>query len=76
MNEFQNYVGCKIIQAVPMDEKEFTESVKLENFDKNLEPRDGYLVVYPDGYQSWSHKDVFENAYRPVTDQEINLLNE
>lgn len=28
---------------------------------------DGYKVVYQDGYESWSPKDVFETAYLPVT---------
>ena len=26
--------------------------------------REGYLVQYPDGYISWSPKEVFEEAYR------------
>lgn len=26
-----------------------------------------YRVRYPDGYESWSPKDVFERAYLPVT---------
>ena len=28
--------------------------------------KDGYKVVYPDGYTSWSPKDVFEEAYTEV----------
>jgi hypothetical protein len=27
---------------------------------------DGYLVIYPDDYCSWSPKDVFEAAYRYI----------
>lgn len=27
----------------------------------------GYRVLYPDGYISWSPKDVFEPVYREVT---------
>ena len=26
----------------------------------------GYKVVYPDGYESWSPKDVFEEAYKEI----------
>ena len=33
-----------------------------------MEPEEpGYRVRYPDGYESWSPKDVFERAYLPVT---------
>lgn len=32
---------------------------------ENENPNDeGYLVKYPDGYESWSPKKVFEEAYR------------
>lgn len=32
--------------------------------DQKGEP--GYGIVYSDGYQSWSPKNVFEDAYQPV----------
>ena len=28
--------------------------------------KDGYLVTYPGGYESWSPVDVFEDAYLPL----------
>ena len=38
---------------------------------------EGYLVVYaPDGYESWSPKEVFENAYREVTGMSFGLAME
>ena len=47
----KEYMGVKIIQAEPGS--------------RNGKP--GYKVVYgPDGYESWSPKDVFENAYLPL----------
>lgn len=46
----QYYVGVKIIQAGP--------EVK--------DGKDGYAVRYPDGYISWSPKDVFEASYLPM----------
>lgn len=49
MPEFLTYIGTKIIQATP---------------EKHADGRDGYQVVYPDGYTSWSPADVFERAYR------------
>ena len=45
----KQYIGTKIIHAEPME--------------KNGRP--GYKVIYePDGYESWSPKDVFEADYR------------
>ena len=35
----------------------------------------GYVVVYPDGYTSWSPKSVFELAYREITNSETQLIN-
>jgi len=50
----------------------------LNENDKPIVPgrknRDGYKVVYPDGYVSWSPKKVFEEAYREVNEEEIELL--
>lgn len=36
---------------------------------------EGYRVLYPDGYESWSPKDVFEKAYLPLSINE-NLCTE
>jgi len=58
MNELECYVGTKIILAEP----------------QTKDGKDGYKVVYPDGYISWSPKDVFENAYRKLTDGEKKLI--
>ena len=41
------YIGVKRISAWPETKDE----------------QEGYSVVYKDGYQSWSPKDVFEEAY-------------
>lgn len=49
MSALQTYIGTKIIQAMPQ---------------QHADGRDGYQVVYEDGYTSWSPKDVFERAYR------------
>lgn len=67
----KTYIGTKIIQAEP------AFRVSNENFTNVIHPKtyaipedrtgqtweDGYKVVYPDGYVSWSPKDVFEAAY-------------
>lgn len=63
------YVGAKLIKAerepAPYDIGEH----------KKGEP--GYKVEYPDGYTSWSPKDVFEEAYRKADlDFIINVREE
>ena len=67
------YIGIKIVQAVPMMEKAFVEQEKNLPFGP-AENRSGYMVVYPDGYESWSPKDTFEAAYRLISDDERKLL--
>lgn len=70
----KTYIGAKIIQAEPMDEVTFLTTVKKEILRADRETRPGYLVIYPDGYKSWSPKDVFETAYREVTESEKALI--
>jgi hypothetical protein len=53
------YIGTKIITAEPQQHED---------------GRDGYRVVYPDGYASWSPKETFEQAYREVSEGERDLL--
>lgn len=63
----ETYLGIKIIQAEPQIQYEFT--LELE------EPKvkEGYKVVYEDGYTSWSPKDVFEKAYILTNNAENKL---
>ena len=42
--------------------------------NKDGEYIQGYLVVYPDGYKTWSPKRVFEESYRMVSDKEKELI--
>ena len=64
----QSYIGCKIIQAEPMNEE-------VGRTPGDNPPRPGYKVVYPDGYTSWSPKEVFEEAYRPISGKEKLLIS-
>jgi hypothetical protein len=61
----KNYIGVKAVQATPMTVEEYNQNVRPLYYSGAPE---GYLVVYPDGYQSWSPKDVFEKAYLQVGD--------
>lgn len=46
----QNYLGVKRVEAEPCEK----------------DGKDGYRIIYPDGYESWSPKKVFESAYFPI----------
>ena len=50
----RDYYGTKRVTAWP----------EVKPYDKNN--TEGYAVKYPDGYISWSPKDVFEKAYQPL----------
>jgi len=68
MEELKTYIGTKIIKAAPMP--------CPEDLYGHKEGDPGYLVKYPDGYQSWSPKDVFEEAYRPTSGMPFGLAIE
>ena len=65
-NQVEKYIGVKIIQAEKADRAKGDKRVYLytEPRPSDEEYEDGYKIVYPDGYVSWSPKDVFEEAYR------------
>ena len=64
----QKYIGTKIIEAEPCKAWKDTKLHKAGE--------DGYKVRYPDGYESWSPKDVFEEAYRPIDGMSFGLAIE
>ena len=58
MDEYQIFIGTKVIKAL----------------SRPKDGKDGYEVVYDDGYTSWSPKEVFETHYRLVTDAERKMF--
>ena len=64
----QKYIGTKIIEAEPCKAWKDTKLHKAGE--------DGYKVRYPDGYESWSPKEVFERAYRPTDCMSFGLAIE
>lgn len=70
-----NYIGTKLIRAVPMNREEYNK-LRGWKVPKDENPADeGYLVEYPDsesnhkdfaGYVSWSPKAQFEVAYTEI----------
>lgn len=69
----QQFIGTKVVLAVPM-----TVGQAIREYGVRLSPdpsgkdrqddEQGYLVEYENRYRSWSPKDVFDAAYRPVED--------
>lgn len=53
----EQYIGTKIVEAE-------TEELRYKNEAGVEMCEEGYKVRYQDGYESWSPKGVFEEAYR------------
>lgn len=53
----KQYIGTKIVQAEPQ-ELRYRNEAGVDFCEE------GYKVRYQDGYESWSPKGVFEEAYR------------
>lgn len=71
--ETKLYVGTKLIRGAPMDRCTFLKTMRGEDVT-NLETEEGYLVIYPDGYKSWSPKKAFDDSHRLVTPTERALI--
>ena len=60
------YIGVKLIEAEEMVLGEYNK-YRGWQIPKDEDPaKKGYLVVYPDGYVSWSPKEIFEKAYMKI----------
>lgn len=60
----KKYVGTKVIEAKEMNRGDYNK-YRGWTIPQNENPKDeGYLVKYSDGYESWSPKKQFEEAYR------------
>jgi len=70
---YELYVSSKIVRALPMMESDFlaTKSILL---GIGKQDREGFHVIYPDEYVSWSPKEAFETANRRMTASEIAML--
>lgn len=73
----KQYIGTKIIEAAPAIRKGGKVYDLTWPIPKSMESEElGYRVRYPDGYESWSPKDVFEEAYRPTEGVNFGLALE
>lgn len=73
----KKYIGVKFISATPMTAESagsfLNRPISTENADSD---GNGYLVEYPDGYQSWSPKKQFDEAYRETSGLTFGLALE
>ena len=64
----KKYIGVKVIDAEPMNLGEYNK-FRCWTLPADEDPAtEGYRVVYPDGYVSWSPKEQFEEAYRETSE--------
>lgn len=73
----KKYIGTKEVSAMPMNLGEFIEKTKRNPYandpDVHYCDEAGYLVKDKDGCESWSPKEVFEEAYREITDEKSSM---
>lgn len=82
----EKYIGTKVIKAKPMTRAEYND---YRGWDLPVDEDgtdEGFLVEYVDGgqanhkdhdgYISWSPKDVFSRAYKPVFGMSFSLALE
>lgn len=81
--EKKRYIGTKLIQAEPawrITDRTGHRYIQTKDVNDCCENgskiEDGYRVVYEDGYESWSPKEVFEDAYRPTNGINFGLAIE
>ena len=73
----EKYIGVKIIKAEPAVRIGSINYLMTEAIPRSMEKHEeGYRVTYPDGYVSWSPKDVFEEAYRRTDNMTFGLAIE
>lgn len=66
-------IGIKMVDLQPMTAKEAFD--KGYGMKPNQDPNgDGYEVTYPDGYKSWSPKEVADVAYFPIKDENGQMI--
>lgn len=73
----EKFIGTKIIEAEPayrVDGKMVQPTTWP--VPAGAQAEEGYAVRYPDGYMSWSPKDVFEEAYRRTDNLTFGLAIE
>ncbi len=65
-------IGVKMVDLVPMTTREAND--KGYRIGEHSFETDGYEVTYPDGYKSWSPKEVADAAYFPIDDENGQMI--
>lgn len=62
----EKYLGIKLVDAKRMSKESFEsyKNGKLPSITENQ--TSGYMVKYPNGYESWCPKEAFEEANRSI----------
>jgi hypothetical protein len=72
----KKFIGTKVIEAEPLNLGDYN-TYRGWTIPENEDPqREGYFVKYPDGYESWSPKETFEEAYRQTDSMNFGLAIE
>lgn len=78
----KQYIGSKIVRAEPAyrctDSRARVDIIvdPADAFPNYSKVEDGYRILYSDGHESWSPKEVFEEAYRPTNGMSFGLAIE
>jgi hypothetical protein len=82
----KKFIGTKLISALGMTREAYNSYRGWKLPDNEFGGDEGYLVEYLDGgvgnhsghkgYISWSPKEVFDRAYRPIEDMTFGLAIE
>lgn len=72
--ELKCYTGTKEVKAAMMTRTDATTYLGRNLKSENSTEEEGYLVVYEDGYKSWSPKTTFDKAYR-ISESFVNRMN-
>ena len=62
----KKYIGTKEVSATPAWRVNGVIYPKDGAVPRVMNREDGYKVVYKDGCESWSPKEVFEKTYKPA----------
>ena len=75
--ELTRYLGVKEVFATPMTAEAAGQILNRPIDTTNADAEgNGYLVLYKDGYRSWSPKAQFEEANRPTTGMTFGMAIE
>jgi len=66
-------IGIKMVDLQPMTAREAND--KGHKIGEHSFETEGYEVTYPDGYKSWSPKEVADAAYFPIKDENGQMIN-